>query len=226
MPDSYPACCIIFQVRYRLLTGLMGIFVVLLSIVMLAWGVWPVGRITRQATLRMPGGPAQDAHNIELAWPARIRLGDPGVIRLMLESGDKAGIAGSQTSRLVESRLDAAGLKAVPAGDILEPLLPGKQAIFYWSVLPEHGGEIEAVIWVSLRSKLGENDKPGSQPGQLSQLLTAQKISIRTIDLFGMEGRVARLLGGFGLVIGIALCLVGFLLMKKRTWKEVGSDHA
>ena len=204
----------------------MGVFVLLVSLAVLAWGVWPVGRSARQATLRMPGGAAQDAHKIELTWPAWLRAGDPGVIRLVLESGGKPPDAGSETNRLVESRLEAVGLMAVPVGEILEPLLPDRQAIFYWSVLPEHGGDLEIVIWVSLRSQPAESSKSGSQVIQQSQLLTAQKIPIRTKELFGMEGRTARLLGGIGLVFGLALSLDGLLLLRKRIKKEASSEHA
>jgi hypothetical protein len=224
--DSYPVCCIIFQVRYRFIPGLMGIAMVLLSLAALAWGFWPVRRTSRQATLRVPGGTAQDAHQIRLSWPAWMRLGDSGVIRLVLESVDNPPDAGSQTNRLVESRLEASGLKAIPAGEILEPLLPGRQAVFYWSVLPEHDGENNVVIWVSMRPPPGESDKSGSQALQPGQLLTAQKISIRVVDLFGLDGGMVRLLGGIGMVFGFALCLDGFLLLRKHTWKEAGSDHA
>ena len=58
------------------------------------------------------------------------------------------------------------------------------------------------------------------------QLLTAQKISIQAMALFGLNGQLARWLGGIGLVFGLALCLDGFILSRKRTRKEAGSAHA
>ena len=229
-PDSYPPCCIIFRVRYRLTPILLaGILVLLISLAMLAWGIWPVGRSTRQAALRLPGG---GVYTLELTWPAWMRARDAGVVRLVLmaeqgnEPGDDLASALGAANRLAESRLEAAGLKSVPLGEIMEPLLPGKQAIFYWSVLPEQRGEIEAVVWVSLRTQAAESGEAGSQAILQSQLLTAQKIPIRTIDLFGLDGRAARLSGGVGVIIGVVLCLEGFLSLQKRFRNEESSHYA
>jgi len=229
-PDSYPPCCIIFRVRYRLTpTLLAGILVLLISLAMLAWGTWPVGRSTRQAALRLPGG---GVYNLELTWPAWMRARDAGVVRLVLraeqenESGDDLAGALGAANRLVESRLEAAGLMSVPAGEVIEPLLPGKRAIFYWSVLPEQRGEIEAVIWVNLRSPAAESGEAGSQAIQQSLLLTAQKIPIRTFDLFGLDGRAARLSGGVGVFIGIVIILEGFVSLRKRFRNEESRHYA
>ena len=229
-PDSYPPCCIIFRVRYRLTPILLaGILVLLISLAMLAWGIWPVGRSTRQEALRLPGG---GVYNLELTWPAWMRARDPGVTRLVLmaeqenEPGDDPDGVLSGNNRLVESRLEAAGLKSVPAGEIMEPLPPGRRAIFYWSVLPEQRGEIEAVVWVSLRSQAAESGGAGSQAIQQSQLLTAQKIPIRTIDLFGLDGRAARLSGGVGVIIGVVLCLESYMSLRKRFRNEESRHYA
>jgi hypothetical protein len=127
---------------------------------------------------------------------------------------------------LAEGRLEAAGFKSAPAGEILEPLLAGRQALFYWSVLPEQRGEFEAFAWVSLHTQGAESRKAASQALQQSKLLTVQKIPIRSIDLFGLDGRTARFIGGLGVVVGIVLCLDGFLLVRKRFREEESSYHA
>ena len=161
-------------------------------------------------------------HKIELTWPAWVRVGDPGVIRLVLESGDETTDASGKTGRLVQSRLEASGLKVVPTGEILEPLLPGRQAVFYWSVVPEQNGDHEALVWISILSQTERGEREQSA----GQLLTAQKVPIRAMELFGLNGQLARWLGGIGLVFGFALCLDGFILSRKRTRKEAGSAHA
>jgi hypothetical protein len=213
-------------VQSRFVPGLAGILLVLISLAVLAWGMWPVGRTSRQVSLHIPGSAAQGNYNVALTWPSRLRIGDGGVIRLVVEPTDPPPDFGSATKIIVKSRLEAVGLKAVPGGESLEPLLPGRQAVFYWKVFPERDDDPEAVIWVSLLSGPSEMDASASQALQDSQLLTAQKIVVRAEDLFGLDGRVVRLLGSIGIVFGLALCLDGYLLMKKYTWKEAGSGHA
>jgi hypothetical protein len=224
--DSYPVCCIIFQVRYRFLPGLMGVVVFLFSLVIFAWGVWPVTRSSRQVTLHLPDGEtADDAYKIDMIWPARLRQGDKGVIRLVLESGNDGIVAGGGPT-LVESRLEAAGLAGFPVGAVLEPLLPGRQVIYHWSVLPEQSGEHEAVVWVSMLPVLRESEGSGALAVQQSQLLTAQKIQIHADDLFGLDGPMARWLGGTGSLIGLVFCLYWLVGSWEHIRKEVGSDDA
>jgi hypothetical protein len=126
----------------------------------------------------------------------------------------------------VESRLETAGLEVLPTGEILEPLLSGRQAVFYWRVLAEQSGDHEVVAWVSLHARAEESGKSSSQASQQGQLLTAQKIPIRAVELFGLNGQMARLLGGIGLVFGLALCVDGFILSRKRARKEAGGGYA
>jgi hypothetical protein len=122
--------------------------------------------------------------------------------------------------------LEASGLIVAPTVNVLEPLLPDRQAVFYWSVLPKQSGDHEAFVWISLLSQTGKSRGSGSQALQPGQLLTAQRISIRAMELFGLNGQLARWLGGIGFVFGLALCLDGFILSRKRTRKEAGGAHA
>jgi hypothetical protein len=200
----------------RFLPGFAGIVLVLISLVVLAWGVWPAGRTSRQATLRIPGSASQEAYNIDLSWPTRLRLGDVGVIRLVVESSDQLAGSGGAPHIIVKSRLEAVGLNTNPAGESLEPLVPGRQAVFYWKVFPESSGYPGAVIWVSLLPELSAMDASASQVLQGSQLLTAQRI-VWAGNLSGLDGRIVRLLGGIGIVFGLALCLDGFLTIRAYT---------
>lgn len=190
---------------------MLGILVLLASLALLAWGVWPVGRSTRQADLRLPSG---GVYNLELAWPSWMRLGDPDVIRLELKVGDGSIPVPGEHNRLVEGRLEASGLMVVPAGEVLEPLRPGRQVVFFWSVLPAQPGELEAVAWVNLYSQAGANLELDGQ------LLTAQKIPIRTFALLGLDGRQARFIGDLGILLGMLLCLEGFFSLRKRYRKK------
>jgi hypothetical protein len=195
-----------------------GILLVLLSLAALAWGTLPAGRLSRQATLSLPfGAAAGGIYKIQLSWPTWIRLGDSGVIRLVVEPGEQPGDAGD--SLWVESRLEADGVEVFPAGALMEPLLPGRQAIFHWSVQPVQPGDRGVVVWVYVRSQPLQGGDSGGQA------LTAQKIVIPAVGLFGLQGQVVRLLGGIGLVVGLAFYL-DIYLMRKSKRKEAGSSHA
>jgi hypothetical protein len=87
-------------------------------------------------------------------------------------------------------------------------------------------GEIEAVAWVSLHSLPAASEETASLGSARSQLLTAQKIPIRTVALLGLSGRSARFLGGLGVVVGIIICLEGFLSLRKRHGKKEDNQHA
>ena len=110
-------------------------------------------------------------------------------------------------------------MRVSPPARSWQPLLPGRQAIFHWSVQPAQPGDREVVVWVYVRSQ----SPPGGDSG--GQALTAQKIVIPAVGLFGLQGQVVRLLGGIGLVVGFALCLDSYLMRKSKR-KEAGSSHA
>ncbi len=155
-------------------------------------------------------------------WPQTIRQGDSDTIRLTLEV-DEAGritptaliegheVLGSpveipnlyETHNVVaEARLDLAGMEIVPGAEISESLRPGQPVNFFWSVRPGEPGDYRGTLWLHLRFIPIE---PGGQEERIA--LTAQQIEIRAVNLLGLGGTPARLLGVAGTLAGSLLGL-------------------
>lgn len=158
---------------------------------------------------------------LTLEWPATIRSGDGDVVRLTLEvdaNGNlvpTAEIAGHETQAktvqipnlfdthhvLAEARLDLAGVEVDPSGLLSQSLLPGQRVDFSWSVKPEGVGTFRGNVWFYLRF-VPKNGGPETQ-----RTISAQPIEIRSVDLLGLSGTPARLVGVVGTLVGSVLGL-------------------
>ncbi|MGE5224171.1 MAG: hypothetical protein ACM3PY_17155, partial [Omnitrophica WOR_2 bacterium] len=100
-----------------------------------------------------------------------------------------------------EARLDMAGVQVSPNEPVSQSLLPGQSVTFYWSVSPERVNTYRGTVWLFLRFL------PIQGGTESRQAISAQRIEIRSVDLFGLSGTWARVAGGAGTVIGAALGL-------------------
>jgi hypothetical protein len=167
---------------------------------------------------------------MELSWPTRLRLGDPGLIYLTIQPDSQAPSAGQNAvefpqgvayNLLVESNLDISGVQAVPVGLVVEPMQPGQPVKFYWSVRADRRGVYDGAIWVHLRFIPLGGTSPDNQNAEVRRPLTNQPIEIETQDLFGLGGPQARMLGGMGLVLG---CLLGMEPILIWLWRRIRSE--
>lgn len=162
-----------------------------------------------------------ESRRVVLEWPAVIRSGDSDTIRLALEMDTQGNltptaiIAGHEVSGekvqvpnlyethhiFAEARLDMAGLQVSPNDMISQSLLPGQDVTFYWSVSPDRVSTYRGVVWLYLRFI------PIHGGIESRRAISAQRIEIRSVDLFGLSGNLARIAGGIGTVIGAALGL-------------------
>ncbi len=176
-----------------------------------------------------------ESRRLTLEWPNAIRAGDSDTVRLTLEvdtlgniiptaevGGHEVG-GGNVTipnlydthNVMAESWLDIAGLNISPAEHISQPLLPGQSVTFYWSVQPEAVGDYRGTVWL----KLHFIPKAGGDPSEL--VVSAQRLEIRAVNLFGVGGVTARVIGGGGALLGSVLSLdsiieFGMKLLKRR----------
>ncbi len=171
-------------------------------------------------------------------WPKRVRVGDSALVRLSLEMDDQGTLTPTafvegealeltpveipnlyETHRVIaQARLDLAGVQVAPEGVMSEQLLPGMPTMFIWSVQPTEVGDFLGTIWLHLVFIPNE----GGSDSRL--MLSAQNIDIRAVDLLGLGGRSARILGAVGSVLGGLISLDnllqwGFSLLKKRMKK-------
>ncbi len=168
-----------------------------------------------------------------LEWPASIHVGDSDVLTLTLlvdqvgRITPTAQIGGHQvtgaavfipdlydTYNLVAAaRLDLAGVQVAPQGMVSQPMRPGQNIFFSWSISPSQLGQYRGTLWLYLNLV----PKNGGNADQLT--LLAPEIQIESVSVLGLPGPVARWSG----VAGTSLSFVfGFPFIEsllKKLWK-------
>jgi hypothetical protein len=181
------------------LRRITGLLTLILSFGIVLWGIWPFPKDS--ASIPIPPD-----HRMELVWPSLARVGDAASVRMVIEPEryTAAPLAGSVESNVVASaRLEFAGLLFFPEGTVSQPLRPGKPLAFTWQYRPDGRGDYPGVAWLYLQ------DVPLDGSPETVTPVSAREIRIRTVSLFGLGGPSARLLGGFGLLVGGLLGLDG-----------------
>lgn len=227
--------CAMLQGKKRLLLGCILLACSLPVLGWGLWPMGRVSRTTPalpvelgSAELEVPAGRGAEAGEvlaeprwIGVEWPRLARLGDAQVIRLTLGVGGderpeasqqlSAGPAGGPAAALVdlssrhnvlaEARLEMADAVLMPAGNVLEPMPASMPLVFEWQVRPAGSGALDGVVWVHLRYV------PRQEGAEIRRVLSTQRITIQVVDLLGLDGFSARLLGGVGSLLGAALIL-------------------
>ena len=212
---------------------IFGLAALSISLIILLWGAWPLEKRSRSAPILLQEGsipptasnvPGYNARQAKLEWPGTMRAGDPGSIRFELEavrSGTALGIGSGGESVdhwLVQARLDLAGVAAVPPGEVSEPLRPGHPALFQWDVRTKKPGLYQGTLWIYSRAVPGQAGEEGLE--QNRQVLSAQRFEFRVINLFGLGGTQARILGVTGAVLSLLITLETYL---EKFWNRPDS---
>lgn len=203
----------------------LGIGIIIASSALLSWGLWPVSKNVRTVLVSPPGpaggnlgwGPSlgrQPQFSLSLEWPPVLRIDDPGLVRLKMipSSGTGGGDSDANqkdgANRLVEVRLELAGFQSIPDGEALTPLKDHQPVVLQWALRPQQPGIQQGTLWIHLRS-LPDGAGQASQP-ESRQILSAQKLQIRTVSLMGLTGLQVRIAGIVGCVVGVLLFLETF----------------
>ena len=156
-----------------------------------------------------------------LEWPGKIRTGDSDLLILKLEIADngeitptaeflgheiKAGLVEIPNvydthSVVAQARLDMVGVDYTPRGEVSERMRPGDPVQFIWSVRPREVGSHRGTIWVHLEFVPLDDGEVIRQP------LSAQVIEIDAVNLLGLGGTPARVIGAVGTFLGAFLGL-------------------
>lgn len=202
-----------------------AIVLLLVSLVILIWGIWPIKRHVHTTTLiidpsQLPNQ-EQEQFQLSLDTPAVIRLGDSDQIILTLgkdgdanfpseafstphEDGETLNLSNDNSQNIiVQARLDLPGISFTPKGELSQSKRPGTPVVFSWRVLPEKTGNHKGTIWVHLQYE------PESSDEMIRQPLTAQVLEIEAICLFGLSGSSTRVIGFVGVIAGVVFGIVG-----------------
>lgn len=180
----------------------------------------------------MPPQPAiMEERRLLLEWPSTIRAGDSDILRLVLEMDEEGRMTPTVVREgheirgepvlipnlydthnvMVEARLDMAGMDISPTGEVGEPLLPGESVTFFWSVRPKDVGYYTGTLWVYLRYIPLDGSQGVRSP------LSAQRVEINVVDLFGLGGFAARVVGIVGTIFG---SMIGLDNVLPWLWKR------
>jgi hypothetical protein len=155
---------------------------------------------------------------ILLKWPQKMREKDSAFIDLVIKMDPQGKLTatGSAAGQPAENiplnipdlyathnivavaRLDLAGVEAFRE-EIQEPLLPGRETAFRWSIRASEVGTYRGVVWLHL-DLVPKNGGPYERV-----LILARPIEIETVTVFGLAGNLARGLGIVGLFLSSIL---------------------
>lgn len=176
-----------------------------------------------------------ERRRLTLEFPPQIRAGDSDLIRLTLEVDDLGTITPTaeieghvvtgerieipnlyETHNVIaEARVDMAGMEISPPGLSGQALAQGQSVTFYWSIRPAETGIYRGTVWFYLRFVDRQNGEESQKP------VSAQRVEIEAVNLFGLSGNFARTTGVIGSVIGTVIGFPFFediikLLIKRR----------
>jgi hypothetical protein len=201
--------------RSRDIRRLAGIGLLLASLILLGWSLWPTPAQSLRVDLSAEGGvEAPDGLRLALHWPGFVRLGDTAEIRLELDghmqtSGDERS---SVAPELLTARLDLPGLVHTPGGETSQTLPPDRPAIFRWTVRADQPGEYAGTVWVY-------RGAAGDQAAVSRRVASAQRFALRAGALLGLSARWAQALGLSGGLIGAVFGLDGVVLWFSRRFR-------
>jgi hypothetical protein len=222
-----------------------GCLLLVVSLAVLAWSAWPEKVILRELPLTLADSVSADPSSVQIAalpaqvqvliqeprrlsveWPASIRVGSTGVLRMQLEpQAQTAGTAGAPGTGTVilDAHLEAPGLEYRPAGEVSQAIVAGQPLAFVWNIRSAQPGVLPGRLWLHLRFT--------AQDGSSAQrwLVTAQPFEIRFKTLAGMDSSTALLWGGVGLILGLALVFDGLLKLIVsifEKWKRTHGESA
>jgi len=199
---------------------LISVFVLLLSAVSLVWSGVPARQLNLTSTLAPEDMQlvsteinatyaVLENRQVRLEWPASMRIGDEYAINLEYTPFVNESAAPGQPSGYVdvysdhnvmaEARYEVNGVRADPVNPIRASLIAGRGLKFTWEIQADQAGEYDSVVWLSLRYL----PLDGSAPSQVPIFIQALKL--HTHSLLGLDASKARLLGGLGMILAIAL---------------------
>lgn len=152
-------------------------------------------------------------------WPAQLREGDADVVDLRLKMDAQGTLTptaqvgghvvegeGVEIPNLydthnlvVEARLDLVGFEMTPQGEVSEPLRPGEEVVFRWTVRCKEAGNYRGTLWVAL------NLVPKAGGDSIRQVLLAAPVDIEVRSVWGLPAQTVRILGGIGTAVSTVL---------------------
>ena len=186
------------------------------------------------APTSMPRPPESRA--VEVEYPIKLRVGDSDVVRLALvistdgayltptAESEGAAVIGEpvkipnlyDTHTLTAiARLDSAGLSIDRSGDWEQPVLPGENVTWRWTIAADDPGRQRANLIIYLRFV------PKSDGEILEKELWARTLTIEATTVFGLSGPAAQAFGAVGGIVGFVLGFPFADDVLRWLWKKI-----
>lgn len=204
-----------------------GLLILAVSILLFIWGTWPAQRETRiRPVSRSTGLSLPEGRVIRLVFPPRIRAGDSGVVRLLLDADGPAAPSAEDGTGfydvhavIAEARFDIPGMSVRPSALISAPISQGQSAVFYWTLRSNDAGRYRGTIWLYLRTV----DKSSGRESR--ETVSAQIVEIESVKLLGLPANQARAAGLAGAVAGLALSIPFFETLARNSLRKRAESH-
>ncbi len=199
---------------------IVSLIVLVVGIGLLTWGTVRNGRqaMTQSITpteMQLPGNRAGtiptllEYRQVRLDWPSIMRIGDQSEATLVFEPAASEILAPipqgefsdvySQYNLMAEGRFEVAGMQVDPAGPVRESLLKNQTIKLKWQISAQQAGNYTGTVWLLLRFLPLDGGPAEEVP------ILVHQLNLDATSLLGLSGPVARLLGGLGIVVGLAL---------------------
>jgi hypothetical protein len=214
---------------------LLTILILIVSLVFVLWGFWPLGHSVRILQISpddlspdpahgtiSPASKVNSVGQLVLQMQPVIRKGESSKIQLTLEN-DQKGISPSDIRLishaghsfeayriLAEARLEVSGVEVSPSDSLTQSWIPGQPAVFSWNLDSSETGLYQGTVWFTFRFL------PIAGGSEIQKTISAQRIEVKSIDLLGWGSPWARFLGGIGIVLcglsGLAMVFIKKIL--------------
>jgi hypothetical protein len=226
-----------------------GLFILFLSLALLAVSLWPVARgkhilintlVDSQGTApSAEAGVSMETRRLTIQWPRFVRVGDADLVHLTFavdQDGNLTPVVGAGTGSIgeqsieipslyeshnlvLEVRLDMAGLQVAPQATISEPVRPGQALNFSWSISPVQAGNYRGNLWVYL------NIVPKGGGDIDRRALVAYRMDIEARSVLGLPANIARWGGAVGSVLGLVFSLPFLDEFLRKIMRRIGRNR-
>lgn len=185
---------------------LLALPLLLLAVVLLAWGLWPAGQNERTLILSPDNIQLVRLSSpllLRLRTPRFARVGDPLAVQLQcIPQGEMGSAENTSLSVMARARLEMSDVEVRPAAAVSQPLL-GDSLLFYWRITSRQTGEHQGRLWFHL-----ETVSATEEGADQEQVLAVMPVEVKVSAFLGLTGAAAR---GTGAAVAFLAILLFFL---------------
>ena len=202
----------------KLIRWTIGALLVLVSILMVLWGVLPNEMATIRTYVNLHGlENVTDGSRIAyLFYPTKVKVGCSEKIKLNIFANQEKNEVGENKiqnldedaypkdgDNILETRLVISGFTITPYNTYQQLIDQDTPLRFEWVINTAQKGSYDGTVWIY---KISKDPKKGTKQ---KQVLAAQRVKIKALQALGLNCFQARVIGVIGFFLGLALIIDG-----------------